>query len=397
MEKEIRPVSPTADAMSAAVQNKQVLDNITRIAVDKALQDIGVEKFTCYHCGKLLSRDKFYKSSDFDCIPGVTRICIDCAHTIAETDGELTVDGLYNALQYLDYPWIEAIYQEALAWKENSNQDLLDCYINRLMVWKGYSGMTFKDSEPFHIEDRLAILRQTENVENEEAYYNRRDVIRLVGYDPFSDYPVDDDKPQLYAQLINFIDEETKNDGMKMSAVIQIVKKINQAEKLNTQIDLYVNDTKNAAKNMVLIDRMSAASQKLMSIATSLAKDNGIAINFNNSKSAGASTLSGKIKKLNEIGLRSAKINSFDLGSCEGMRQVAEISEAARHKRIGYDENIAAEIKDIKVELVEQMTKERDEAKEIARKLLLENRDLKDFLREKGLVDEQYRVIDSVG
>ena len=46
------------------------------------------------------------------------------------------------------------------------------------------------------------------------------------------------------------------------------------------------------------------------------------------------------------------------------------------------------------MDLVEQMTKERDEAVETARKLLLENKDLKDFLLEKGLVDENYEVIE---
>ena len=77
------------------------------------------------------------------------------------------------------------------------------------------------------------------------------------------------------------------------------------------------------------------------------------------------------------------------------MRQVAEISEAARHKQIGYDENIAQEIKDIKIELVEKLSKERDKAVEDARKLLMENKDLKDYLRNKGLVDENYRIIEN--
>ena len=223
---------------------------------------------------------------------------------------------------------------------------------------------------------------------------NRRDIIHAIGYDPFENYPVEEDKPILYAQLNSFIDDETKNDGMKMGAVIQIVKKLNQAEKLNDQIDKYISDTSHAADNMPLIDKMAGSSQKLMNVATTLAKDNGISVNFNNNKSKGANTLSGKFKKLMEIGLREAKINSFDIGTCQGMQQVAEISEAARHKQIGYDENIAQEIKDIKVELVEQMTKERDKAIEDARKLLMENKDLKDFLLKKGLVNENYEVID---
>ena len=57
-------------------------------------------------------------------------------------------------------------------------------------------------------------------------------------------------------------------------------------------------------------------------------------VNHNNNKSKGANTLSGKSKELKRIGLRSAEMNAFDIGTCKGMQQVAEISEAARHKQI---------------------------------------------------------------
>ena len=77
------------------------------------------------------------------------------------------------------------------------------------------------------------------------------------------------------------------------------------------------------------------------------------------------------------------------------MQQVAEISEEARHKQIGYDDSIASEIKDIKVELVEKLTKERDKAVEEARLLLLENKDLKDFLKEKNLMTPEGKVVGS--
>lgn len=41
------------------------------------------------------------------------------------------------------------------------------------------------------------------------------------------------------------------------------------------------------------------------------------------------------MKELRAIGLRSAEINTFDVGTCQGMMQVAEISERARHQQIG--------------------------------------------------------------
>ena len=166
-----------------------------------------------------------------------------------------------------------------------------------------------------------------------------------------------------------------------------------QVEKINDAIDLNATDTTSVMQNSGVIKALSETVQKLIKTANELAKDNGISVNFNNNKSKGANTLTGKMKKLKEIGFRDAKINTFDIGSCEGMRQVAEISEAARHKQIGYDENIAQEMKDIKVELVEKLTRERDEALERSRLLLVENNDLKDFLKEKRLVNENMEVI----
>lgn len=75
------------------------------------------------------------------------------------------------------------------------------------------------------------------------------------------------------------------------------------------------------------------------------------------------------------------------------MKQVAEISEAARHKQIGYDEQIANEIKDIKVQLVEELTREKEKAVEMARKLLVENKDLKDYMIEIGIMNKDYELI----
>lgn len=394
------PDRSISDIVDSSGVNKNILDNVSRIAADNAVREVGVEKFTCYLCGELKSRDDFYRSTDTRCVSGVTRICKECASKIAHDsyedgeDKEPTADSIHSACEYLDYSWLYAVYSDALKNSQQNRNDIWSEYIRGISN-PAYEFNRFKDSDVYN---KAAVLNaeysNTQDTLDEEFEFNRRDVIRLVGYDPFENYPITSDLPRLYAQLISFIDEETKSDGMKMGAVIQIVKKLNQAEKINAQIDFFVNDYKNFGQNVGLVDRLASSSQKLMSVANALAKDNGISVNFNNNKSAGASTLSGKIKKLTEIGLRSAKINTFDIGTCEGMRQVAEINEETRHKRIGYDENIASEIKDIKVELVERMTKERDEAKETARLLLQENKDLKEYLKAKGLIDEDGRGVD---
>lgn len=370
----------------------------------------------CHECGKFLPRSKFYKS--IHTTSGVIPTCKDCLYKIGTGFDEKTKEThetketVIAAMKKANLPFIEELYESSCnaITNETSDKQRGTAYSQMIVCLQSlpqYFGMTYDDSNHIRVINASDEVSSAENnniqevvrEKNEEILeqykMNRKDVIHAIGYDPFENYPIEADKPILYAQLNSFIDDETKNDGMKMGAVIQIVKKLNQAEKLNDQMDLYISDAKHAADNMGLIDKMAASSQKLMNVATSLAKDNGISVNFNNNKSKGANTLSGKFKKLVEIGLREAKINAFDVGTCEGMRQVAEISEAARHKQIGYDENIAQEIKDIKVELVEQLTKERDKAVEDARKLLMENKDLKDFLLLKGLVNEDYEVIDN--
>lgn len=401
------PKETQPSKLTAAQLKKKVED------LENKLQSIK-DGAWCYLCDTHKTRNKFYISTDPLNQSGITPICKDCAKKLALKIGKDKVEhdpdkeSVRLALRYLNKPFLDNVWEASVAESENLTSGKVKsnpwCSYAKNIAMGNWECLTYADSDGLQsgkVEQLEKIQKENSNTFREknqeilEQYkMNRRDIIHSIGYDPFENYPVEEDKPILYAQLNSFIDDETKNDGMKMGAVIQIVKKLNQAEKLNDQIDKYISDTTHAAENMPLIDKMAGSSQKLMNVATTLAKDNGISVNFNNNKSKGANTLSGKIKKLTEIGLRDAKINAFDIGTCEGMRQVAEISEAARHKQIGYDENIAQEIKDIKVELVEKLSKERDEAVENARKLLMENKDLKDFLLVKGLVNENYEVID---
>lgn len=388
---------------------QRAIEKAVKEAVDAVLDEIGTTKFTCHLCGKLKSKSAFYANSDPRSKTRIAPICKECAEKIVyqiddrnpkKDKTSPTVESIREVLRYLDKPWLDKLYQASLEEAANTlsgkvKQDVWCSYIKNISM-PNYVGMGWKDSDIF-VTNPASLFKNTPSRDTdviEQYQVNRKDCIKKIGYDPFGNYPIEEEKPILYAQLESLLDDETKDDGMKMGAVIQIVKKLNQAEKLNDQVDLFISDTKNAANNMGLINKMADTSKKLMDVANHLAKDNGISVNYNNNKSKGASTLSGKMKKLRELGLREQKINSFDIGTCQGMRQVAEISEAARHMQIGYDENIAQEIKDIKVELVEGLTQERDEAIETARRLLLENRDLKQFLRDKKMVTEDLRIID---
>ena len=375
-------------------------------------QEVSDKKFLCYCCGNEMARSNFYVSTDPFNSVGVTPYCKSCLEKIARNYnnnykefGDVTKTSLMDACERADVPFIEALWESSV--NEVNDPSLTKpktnvwaAYIKTVKSLKQYHGMRWRDGDLFKsdsniksdTEDKVASTMTPEVLD--ECNTNKKDLIRLIGYDPFANYPVEQDLPVLYAQIISFIDEETKNDGMKMNAVIQIVQAFNQIQKLNDAINELLADTKKLNSNNGTIKQHSDTISKLLSGANALAKDNGISVNFNNSKSKGQNTLTGKMKELDLIGFRDAKINMYDIDYCMGMKQVAEISAKAQVDQIGFDENIVNEINNIRRELVDELTKQRDKANERARKLLVENKDLKEFLKEKGLIDEFGQVID---
>ena len=371
------------------------------------------EKFVCLHCGKLKKRSEFYVSRDPAVTVGIAMPCKECAEKIARNYnhktgeyGDVTKASLQRACEYLDVPFLETLWESAVSQvhdetHEKIRSNVWRAYIKDVNSLRQYAGMRWRDGDVFKSGGSDVQNEKCDNIEDslnldvlEEYKTNRKDVIRLVGYDPFANYPVEQDLPVLYAQLISFIDEETKNDGMKMNAVIQIVQAFNQIQKLNDAINELSADTKKLNTNNGTIKQHADTISKLLSGANALAKDNGISLNYNNNKSKGQNTLTGKMKDLDLIGFRAAKINMYDIDYCKGMQQVAEISAKAQVDQIGFDENVMSEINNIRRELVDDLQKQRDKAVERARVLLVENKDLKEFLKEKGLIDEFGRVID---
>ena len=377
------------------------------------------KKYLCPYCMTEKKSDKFYMSSDPMVLTGLTTMCKDCARKIAMSWNERTQEfgactkaSIQEALIRLDKPFLNKLWDSSyLEWADDSAKKrpatIWDAYIKNVGMVQ-YRGMRWQDSDIFDVyvekaKQSAKIEIGKENKQTDitaedigEAYKtNKKDVIRLTGYDPFANYPVEEDKPLLYAQVVSFIDEETKNDGMKMNAVIQIVKSFNQISKINDAIDELSADTMKLNNNNGTIKQLADTVSKLLSGANALAKDNGISVNFNNSKSKGQNTLTGKMRELDLIGFRDAKINMYDIDYCRGMQQVAEISAKAQIDQIGFDENVMNEIQNIRRELIDSLQKERDKAVERARILLVENKDLKEFLKDKGLIDEYGKVMDN--
>jgi hypothetical protein len=216
---------------------------------------------------------------------------------------------------------------------------------------------------------------------------NKQDVIRLIKYDPFVEES-DDIKGFLYNKLIDFLDENTLSDSFKLPIVIEMVKGFGQAERINralSQIDIITDSDR-----VDDIKKLSDTKQNILRSILSMAKDNGISENYSNNKSKGAGTLSGLIKELQEKGVHSAEVNLYDIETCAGMKQVADISNKSILEQLVLNENDY-------VDMIKEQRALIQELDEKANKTEEENRIIKVKLKEMEEYFKRNKIIQSDG
>ena len=219
---------------------------------------------------------------------------------------------------------------------------------------------------------------------NKEYEKNRSDVIRLLGYDPF-EKEQEEDKPLLYSQLIGYLDLGGDNeDMMRTSSAITIVRGFLQQAKLDDMIAKAMGSP-NVSNKSGEIKTYLDSKQKVSSTISQLAEQSCLSLKHNKNASKGENTFTGKVKKLKEINLREAEVNAFDIGTAEGMRQVADISNSSIMKQIALDENDYTEMLATQREMITKLQEKADSNEEKARILLRENLDLKKYIEEQGI------------
>lgn len=357
----------------------------------------------CHMCDKHKSADAFYISTDPLSKSGLTPICKDCAKKLALKVGKDGVEhepdktSVQLALRYLNKPFLEKVWDSSVLETENIvsgrvKSNYWNSYIKNIAM-QNYYGMTFADSDIFAPID----MSTTSNNENETVSdyseellssfsQNKKDVVRLLGYDPFQKEALED-QPYLYASLIGYLDssEDANEDRLKTSSSIEIVKGFSHIEKINDMITLLMRDVRNLEKNISTIKNLEDTKNKITSSVLNLAKDNGISLKHSVNASKGENTWTGKVKKMKEMNLLEAETNLYDVEYSNGLSQVAEISDAAIIKQIQLDENDFHDMLIQQRELIDKYKKVADINEEKARILLRENYDLKSLINEHGI------------
>lgn len=364
----------------------------------------------CYMCDTHKARDKFYMSTDPMCKSGLTPICKDCARKIAlkvddkNVEHEPDKESVKLALKYLNKPYLDRIWDSSMQEMENLasgrvKSNIWVAYIRQISMGQ-YNGMTYFDSDFYKVKTNISedsfdnSFVENEDSSDEEimsAYeQNKKDAIRLLGYDPFSKESTAE-QPFLYATLIGYLDaaEEANDDRMRLSSIIEIVKGFNHIEKMNDIIARLMNDYTNIEANISTIKNLEDTKSKITASVLKLAADNGISLKHSVNSTKGENTWTGKVRKMKEMNLRDAEVNLYDAEYSAGLKQVADISNASILKQIMLDENDSADMIIQQRELITKYKRIADEYEEKARILLRENIDLKALVKENGINIEE--------
>lgn len=368
-------------------------------------------KYLCPYCNKEKKASEFYMSSDPLIMTGKTTMCKECAEKIARNwdgrtgeFGDCTKASVQEALERLDKPYFDKLWDASYFEYINDNNpkkrtNIWAAYIKNIGMPQ-YKTLRWRDGDLFTNYKEMALKQAQQEVGtassdeiaksqeiNEEYEKNRSDVIRLLGYDPF-EKEQEEDKPLLYSQLIGYLDTSGENDDMmRTSSAITIVRGFLQQSKLDDMIAKAMSSP-NVSNKSGEIKTYLDSKQKVASTVSQLAEQSCLSLKHNKSASKGENTWTGKIKKLKELNLREAEVNGFDIGTCRGMQQVLEMSDASIMKQLNLDESewsdMVAEQRQKLIELQNSI----DVYKEINRLLLRENIDLRDTLNDAGMLDE---------
>jgi len=377
----------------------------TRDALEKAnkLLETGCR---CAMCGKVKDQEtKFYYDTD-PMMGGssFSRICRECAKAIAcrrdknGEDHEPTKESVQFALLYLNKPFLESVWNASIQEADNlvtgkTKSNVWASYIKNIQMTQ-YVGMTYKDSDMFKekvvYQDEITEEMVMDSHSGQDTYdsylKNKADVVRLLDYDPFEKESISD-QPFLYAQLLGLLDssQEANEDMMRTSSAISIVRGFLQQSKIDDTIAKLMSDIQNLERNSATIKSLQDSKSKITSMIKDLAAESCLSLKNSRNSVKGENTWTGKIKKIKELNLRDGQVNGFDIGTCRGMQQVLDMSNASIMKQLSLDEtewsDMVAELRQVRIDLQKQL----DAYKEINRILLQENLDLKDYIEEKGI------------
>lgn len=361
-----------------------------------------MSKITCVKHGSTIAKENFYLCPDNSLYDGIGRIpiCKNCLYDIVEDYFKKYKKpdlALYYTCRVMDVAFFgdafESVFKPGMSMKAVLQGYMR--YINSLGVENGQR-LPFDHGEHIGFSQKVDKKDDKKEVKIQEPVLHmtdedldiKRQVIDLVGYDPFYGYSESDQKA-LYQDLIGYLDDEDIiEDNYLLSVVIDIVTTNLQVKKINFAIGQYMADPESLIDRQSEINSLVRSKKDLAYTVNNMAKENNITVKSRGG-GAGKSSLTLMTERLREMGFEKAEEDYYNQLRAKGWQRVADISFAAMSEQIQFDENDVADIIEDQRQMVRQAEESLDHIKEVYRELQAYKDKLEKLLKEAGVEFEQ--------
>lgn len=379
-------------------------------------------KYVCTCCGKQYEVEDFYINYDYTNLSKIDaygnvriHVCKDCCEKLfnfyfserADRDPEkamkmfcaslniywdikLYKEAMQNMINNLNSHHITYEYFEVINRNENSmgktfleSPFLDDKYVSDMK--RGIEGLTEEEQKRLSIDD----INNAELINwSKDDLRNRRQVLKMVGYDPF-DYETSENRKQLYSDLLGMIEPGMEQDNVKVQAAIQICTSFLKIREMNKQY----REMQKADATINELKTLADLKQKELTSISKFSQDNGFSERYGAAKAKGENTFTGILNKMNEDKFEDAILNRYDVSTSATIQQAADASIKAIFAQLSYSDSEAFKTVADQLAEINKLRKELDETKESLRKTRYELRkkELEDQARKAGIyIDEDY-------
>lgn len=319
------------------------------------------DKYVCSCCGKALPQDKYFLAYNEGNLGRIetngkmhTHICIDCCKNLyeylfyekADKDGEKAMKWLCS---YLNIYYDDVSYFKAKKTMEEKDRKthIVEEYVSVISRSATLKGKVFLESPDVDVNQNKGdskadkiINSNTGNVpEDLEEEWSKADleakrqVIKMVGYDPFY-FEIEKDRKILYKDLLGMMEQGMELDGLKVQAAIQIVLSFKNIRELNEKYRKKSDEDAPVSE----LKALSELKKKELETITSFSRDNGFGERYAISKAKGENTFSGIMAKMNEMKYENAILNMYDVETSKSINQAADASFAAIFNQLSMSE-----------------------------------------------------------
>lgn len=319
------------------------------------------DKYVCSCCGKALPQDKYFLAYNEGNLGRIeangkmhTHICMDCCKNLyeylfyekADKDGEKAMKWLCS---YLNIYYDDVSYLKAKKTMEEKDRKthIVEEYMSVISRSATLKGKVFLESPDVDVNQNKGnskadkIINSNagnvpEDLEEEWSKADleaKRQVIKMVGYDPFY-FEIEKDRKILYKDLLGMMEQGMELDGLKVQAAIQIVLSFKNIRELNEKYRKKSDEDAPVSE----LKALSELKKKELETITSFSRDNGFGERYAISKAKGENTFSGIMAKMNEMKYENAILNMYDVETSKSINQAADASFAAIFNQLSMSE-----------------------------------------------------------